>query len=186
MPAGERRKAAQPAMTATRSSAAWLSQSSGPGCSARGSPEGERPGSCLTVSHYPVRQPRRHRLARPTPRVMGYNTTRHGLKLGLNARRVYGEVSGGVERVVAGRVPEVTPDVTEGTTHARSPTWGPRRSFSSGTRCWTDQGLRLPCALPATFEELLTDLYEAIEGCLSVDVAHVKTGAHDRVMDIAI
>jgi len=30
-----------------------------------------------------------------------------------------------------------------------------------------------------TFEELLTNLYEAIEGCLSVDVAHVKTGAHD-------
>ena len=37
-----------------------------------------------------------------------------------------------------------------------------------------------------TFGELLTDLYEAIEGCLSVDVAHVKTGARDRVMDIAI
>src|SRR5450756_110529 len=37
-----------------------------------------------------------------------------------------------------------------------------------------------------TFEELLTNLYEAIEGCLSVDVVHVKTGAHDRVMDIAI
>ena len=37
-----------------------------------------------------------------------------------------------------------------------------------------------------TFEELLANLYEAIEGCLSVDVAHVKTGAHDRVMDIAI
>jgi len=37
-----------------------------------------------------------------------------------------------------------------------------------------------------TFEELLTDLYEAIEGCLSVDVAHVKTGARDRVVDIAI
>jgi predicted RNase H-like HicB family nuclease len=37
-----------------------------------------------------------------------------------------------------------------------------------------------------TFEELLTDLYKAIEGCLSVDVAHVKTGARDRVMDIAV
>jgi len=37
-----------------------------------------------------------------------------------------------------------------------------------------------------TFEELLTDLHEAIQGCLSVDVAHVKTGARDRVMDIAI
>ena len=35
------------------------------------------------------------------------------LRLGLNVRGVYGEVSGGVERVVAGRVPEVPPDVTE-------------------------------------------------------------------------
>jgi len=37
-----------------------------------------------------------------------------------------------------------------------------------------------------TFEELLANLYEAIEGYLCVDVAHVKTGARDRVMDIAI
>jgi predicted RNase H-like HicB family nuclease len=37
-----------------------------------------------------------------------------------------------------------------------------------------------------TFEDLLTNLYEAIEGCLSVDVTHVKTGARDRIMDIAI
>ena len=37
-----------------------------------------------------------------------------------------------------------------------------------------------------TFEELLTNLYEAVEGCLSVDVTKVKTGAGDRVMDIAI
>ena len=37
-----------------------------------------------------------------------------------------------------------------------------------------------------TLEELLTNLYEAIEGCLSVDVAHVKTGGRDRVVDIAI
>jgi len=37
-----------------------------------------------------------------------------------------------------------------------------------------------------TFEELLTNLYEAVEGCLSVDVAHVKTGARDRVVDVAM
>ena len=35
------------------------------------------------------------------------------LRLGLNVRGVYGEVSGGVERVVAGRVPEAPPDVAE-------------------------------------------------------------------------
>ena len=37
-----------------------------------------------------------------------------------------------------------------------------------------------------TFEELLTNLYEAVEGCLSVDVTHLKTRAGDRVMDIAM
>ena len=37
-----------------------------------------------------------------------------------------------------------------------------------------------------TFEELLENLYDAVEGCLSVDVAPAKTGIHDRVMDIAI
>jgi predicted RNase H-like HicB family nuclease len=37
-----------------------------------------------------------------------------------------------------------------------------------------------------TFEELLENLYEAVEGCLSVDVAPVETTTHDRVMDIAI
>lgn len=37
-----------------------------------------------------------------------------------------------------------------------------------------------------TFEELLANLYEAVEGCLSVDVAPASTGKRDRVMDIAI
>lgn len=37
-----------------------------------------------------------------------------------------------------------------------------------------------------TFEELLQNLYEAIEGCLSVDLESVKTGDRDRVLDIAI
>lgn len=37
-----------------------------------------------------------------------------------------------------------------------------------------------------TFEELLENLYEAVEGCLSVDIAPAMTGEHDRVMDIAI
>ena len=43
-----------------------------------------------------------------------------------------------------------------------------------------------PATQGETLEELLTDLCEAIEGCLSVDATHVKTGAHDRVTDIAI
>ena len=37
-----------------------------------------------------------------------------------------------------------------------------------------------------TFEELLQNLYEAIEGCLSVDVAPTTTTSKDRVLEIAV
>ena len=37
-----------------------------------------------------------------------------------------------------------------------------------------------------TFEELLKNLYEAVEGCLSVDVEHPKSTSKDRVLEIAI
>ena len=37
-----------------------------------------------------------------------------------------------------------------------------------------------------TFEELLHNLYEAIEGCLSVDVSHAEVTASDRVLEIAV
>lgn len=37
-----------------------------------------------------------------------------------------------------------------------------------------------------TFEELLPNLYEAIEGCLSVDIAPTQQTGNDRVMEIAI
>ena len=37
-----------------------------------------------------------------------------------------------------------------------------------------------------TFEELLTNLYEAVEGCLSVDVAEPKPGGKERVLEIAV
>ncbi len=37
-----------------------------------------------------------------------------------------------------------------------------------------------------TFEELLQNLYEAVEGCLSVDVATPKSGGNERVVEIAI
>jgi predicted RNase H-like HicB family nuclease len=37
-----------------------------------------------------------------------------------------------------------------------------------------------------TFEELLQNLYEAIEGCLSVDMQQIEMGAHTRVLEIAI
>ena len=37
-----------------------------------------------------------------------------------------------------------------------------------------------------TFEELLQNLYEAVEGCLSVDVSPAQTVGSGRVLEIAI
>jgi predicted RNase H-like HicB family nuclease len=37
-----------------------------------------------------------------------------------------------------------------------------------------------------TIEELLANLHEAIEGCLSVDVAEPKAGGKERILEIAL
>ena len=37
-----------------------------------------------------------------------------------------------------------------------------------------------------TFEELLSNLYEAVEGCLSVDVRDIATSDSDRIVEIAV
>jgi predicted RNase H-like HicB family nuclease len=37
-----------------------------------------------------------------------------------------------------------------------------------------------------TFEELLLNLYEAVEGCLSVDVTTAQVTDTDRVLEIAV
>ena len=37
-----------------------------------------------------------------------------------------------------------------------------------------------------TFEELLSNLYEAVEGCLSVDVRDIPTSDTDRIVEIAV
>jgi predicted RNase H-like HicB family nuclease len=37
-----------------------------------------------------------------------------------------------------------------------------------------------------TFEELLQNLYEAIEGCLSIDVSPAQINESDRVLEIAV
>jgi len=37
-----------------------------------------------------------------------------------------------------------------------------------------------------TFEELLTSLYEAVEGCLAVEIEPVEESSSDRVMEIAV
>jgi len=37
-----------------------------------------------------------------------------------------------------------------------------------------------------TFEELLKNLYEAIEGCLSVDIKKPRLRKKDRILEIAV
>lgn len=37
-----------------------------------------------------------------------------------------------------------------------------------------------------TFEELLHNLYEAVEGCLSVEIEPAQMLEHDRVLEIAV
>jgi predicted RNase H-like HicB family nuclease len=37
-----------------------------------------------------------------------------------------------------------------------------------------------------TFEDLLQNLYEAVEGCLSVDISPAETNGKDRVLEIAV
>ena len=52
---------------------------------------------------------------------------------------------------------------------------------------WAEVPSILGCATQGeTFEELLQNLYEAIEGCLSVDVESINITDKDRIMEIAI
>jgi predicted RNase H-like HicB family nuclease len=37
-----------------------------------------------------------------------------------------------------------------------------------------------------TFDELLKNLYDAVEGCLSIDVKDIQISASDKVLDIAV
>jgi predicted RNase H-like HicB family nuclease len=37
-----------------------------------------------------------------------------------------------------------------------------------------------------TMEELIANLHEAIEGCLSVDVAEPRPGGKERILEIAV
>jgi len=37
-----------------------------------------------------------------------------------------------------------------------------------------------------SFDELLTNIYEAVEGCLSVDVQEISVSEKDKIMEIAI
>ncbi len=52
---------------------------------------------------------------------------------------------------------------------------------------WAEVPAILGCATQGeTFEELLQNLYEAIEGCLSVDVSPAQLAEQDRVLEIAV
>ncbi len=52
---------------------------------------------------------------------------------------------------------------------------------------WAEVPAILGCATQGeTFEELLQNLYEAVEGCLSVDVSPAQVTAQDRVLEIAV
>nr|VFK52577.1 MAG: Predicted nuclease of the RNAse H fold, HicB family [Candidatus Kentron sp. TC] len=37
-----------------------------------------------------------------------------------------------------------------------------------------------------SFDELLSNIYEAVEGCLSVDVREIAVSHNDRIMEIAV
>lgn len=37
-----------------------------------------------------------------------------------------------------------------------------------------------------TFDELLKNLYDAVEGCLSVDMKDIQISSKDKVLDIAV
>ncbi len=37
-----------------------------------------------------------------------------------------------------------------------------------------------------TFDELLGNIYEAVEGCLSVDIKNIEITGNDRVLEIAV
>ncbi len=37
-----------------------------------------------------------------------------------------------------------------------------------------------------TFEELLSNIYEAVEACLSVDMKDIKLSAKDEILEVAV
>ena len=52
---------------------------------------------------------------------------------------------------------------------------------------WAEVPAILGCATQGeTFDELLANLYEAVEGCLSVDLEDVPITSKDKVLEIAV
>jgi predicted RNase H-like HicB family nuclease len=52
---------------------------------------------------------------------------------------------------------------------------------------WAEVPAILGCVTQGdSFDELLNNIYEAVEGCLSVDVENITTTKKDKIMEIAI
>ena len=52
---------------------------------------------------------------------------------------------------------------------------------------WAEVPSILGCVTQGeTFDELLTNIYEAVEGCLSVDIEEIEVSETDKIMEIAI
>ena len=52
---------------------------------------------------------------------------------------------------------------------------------------WAEVPSIIGCATQGdTFEELLSNLYEAVDACLSVDVKDIKLAEKDKVLEIAV
>ena len=52
---------------------------------------------------------------------------------------------------------------------------------------WAEVPSILGCATQGeTFDELLSNIYEAVEGCLSVDIQEISISGKDKVMEIAV
>ncbi len=52
---------------------------------------------------------------------------------------------------------------------------------------WAEVPAWLGCATQGdTFEELLKNLYEAVEACLSIELMPQSLSEHDKIMEIAV
>ncbi|MBK6998510.1 MAG: type II toxin-antitoxin system HicB family antitoxin [Rhodoferax sp.] len=52
---------------------------------------------------------------------------------------------------------------------------------------WAEVPAVLGCATQGnTFEELISNLYEAVEACLSVDLEQIEISGKDRVLELAV
>jgi len=52
---------------------------------------------------------------------------------------------------------------------------------------WAEVPAILGCATQGeTFQELLQNLYEAVEACLSIDLEQIEISENDKVLEIAV